>query len=368
MEPTGDARDAPRDAPPPLHGADAQATRTRVRTQASGRAAVVVAVLSSLMWLVVNSRALMTLSAGLVFAVVLDAWLARRSLTGTAGQPELHPVGDAEAGRSITWSIGIDRVPRPITVRPAGDRATAPLLVDRRGTAELTLPPRDRGVVHVVDVDLLASGPIGLCRAARRHRLVPARPRVVGPETVTEPVRWPAPAGLAVEMTRPTPRGDDLFRGVRPYQRGDERRKVHWKATARVGRIMVREDEGTGFVALQVVVEDADAAGLAAKVVAAGRAEGWAVQLVTLDDTPDPPPPVALGSPFRRLPANAARSSAGSSERSSERSSDVHPVAQLVPGPEAVRRQLATAVDGTPVTPPWNGIRCRITRAGLDWS
>jgi uncharacterized protein (DUF58 family) len=32
-------------------------------------------------------------------------------------------------------------------------------------------------------------------------------------------------------------------RGVRPYQIGDQRRRVHWPSTAHVGRLMVREME-----------------------------------------------------------------------------------------------------------------------------
>jgi hypothetical protein len=353
MEPPG----APLDTPPPLREATPQSSRRRVRTQASGKGAIVVAVLATLMWLVVNSQALITLAMGLLFAVAADGWLARRALA--ADDLALHPVGEAEDGRPLAWSVEMPRVARPLTLRPAGDRATPPLLVDRDGTTALTLPAVERGVVHVADVDLLASGPIGLCRAARRYRLVPARPRIVGAAAVSDDVRWPQPSGVSVDLTEPTPRGDDQFRGVRPYQRGDERRKVHWKATARAGRTMVREEDGTGFVSLQVVLEDGDAAGLAARVVAAGRREGWTVQLVTVDATPDPPEPIVLGSPFRRFPDGPAGGLPPA---------ETPTVAQVVVGLETARRQLATATTGHPITPPWAGLRCTVTAQGTTWT
>lgn len=351
--------ESPLDAPPPLRSAAPQCSRRRVRTQAAGKGAIVVAVLATLMWLVVNSQALITLAAGLVFAVLADGWLARRAV-GSEGLT-LHPVGEAEAGRPLAWSVESAQVARPTTLRPAGDRATPPLLVDRAGTTALTLPAVERGVVHAADVDLLASGPIGLCRAARRYRLVPARPRIVGPATTTDDVRWPLPSGGSVDLTEPTPRGDDQFRGVRPYQRGDERRKVHWKATARVGRTMVREEDGTGFVSLQVVLEDGDAAGLAARIVAAGRREGWTVQLVTVDATPDPPPPAHLGNPFRRFTSPLTDIDLSVDEPAGQT------VAQLIVGADAARRQLATATTGQPIVPPWSGLRCTVTAEGVRW-
>ena len=368
------------DAPPTLTPARSTSTRRHLRTQASGKAAIVVAILATAMWLVANNQALVTLAMGLVFAVVADGWLARRALPR---ELHLEPVG-AAGHRAARWRGGSGpTASRPVTVRPAGQRKARPLLFDRAEGDDLVLPATPRGVVHVVDLDLLASGPIGLCRAARRYRIAPERPRVVGPRATEERVVWPPPAGISVDLTQPTPRGDDLFRGVRPYQRGDERRKVHWKASARMGEMMVREEEGTGFVTLQVVLElppapptidgigapdpavdpAEGAVALAAAVVEAGRHEGWAVQLVTLDATPGPPEPISLGTPWRRLPSRLRTPGVDGAPAPVEQT-----VAQLVAGHEAVIRQLATAVPGRPSAPPWAGLRCRISTDGIEWS
>ena len=41
-----------------------------------------------------------------------------------------------------------------------------------------------------------------------------------------------------------TGRGDEL-RGTRPYVAGDDLRSVHWKSTARLGELVVRESCGS---------------------------------------------------------------------------------------------------------------------------
>lgn len=360
--------DGPLDAPPALSEAEPLSSRRHVRTQAGGKGAIVVAVLASLMWLIVNSQALMTLAMGLLFALVVDGWLARGALPTTP--PRLVPVGEAAAGQPSNWRLELDRVRRAVTVRASGLRREQPLLVDTVDPGTITLPATGRGVIHAVHLDVVASGPIGLCRAGRRYRVVPTRPRVVGPGSSAEDVRWPPPAGLSLDLTEPTPRGDDQFRGVRPYQRGDERRKVHWKATARAGETMVREDDGTGYVALQVTVDlgnddrltDAEADAVvahAARVVEEGRRQGWTVQLVTFDETPAPPADVPLGSPWRTLPPRAT---------APKRRAEGRTVAQVVASREVERRQLATAASGHPAAPPWRGLRCRVSSEGLAWS
>ncbi|MCB0976320.1 MAG: DUF58 domain-containing protein [Acidimicrobiales bacterium] len=354
--------------PPELESAEPQAGRVHVRTQASGKAAIVVAVLATLMWLVVNSQALMTLTAGLVFAVVVDAWCAYRALSGPV--PKVEATHDAVAGEPITWTLETVRFVQPFAVRSAGDRRGEATLVTRGGPTSFELPDPGRGIVHFVDLDLTALGPIGLCRAARRVRAVPETPRVVGPAPSVEAPGSPPPAGLLIDLSAVAPRGDEQFRGVRPYQRGDERRKVHWKATARHGRTMVREEDGTSAVALQVVVDlgsngraeaSSDsveaAVGRAARVVEDALRQGWVVQLVTRDATPNPPPPVALGSPFRSFRPSARRGTVVEGD-----------VVQVVHGSAAVRRQLATATTGPVVAPAWNGLRCRVTPGGVSWS
>jgi hypothetical protein len=357
-----DTTDAALPSPPRPEPATPSTGRRHLRTLAPGKAALVLAALAALVWLIVNSRALMTMSMGLVFAVLVDGFLARRALARI--RIDLAPAGDTVADEPSRWSLHPHRVLRPIQVRPALRPRPAPVLVDRDHPGTITLPPAPRGLLHLSVLDVTAVGPIGLCRAGRRVVAVPATPRVVRPRPVPLTVRWPLPQGIAVENTRPTPHGDDQFRGVRPYRRGDERRKIHWKSTAHTGELMVREEEGTGVVSVQIVVElgppgpgTDDAVGHADRVAEAAIQEGWAVQLVTLDATPGPPRVGRLGRPLgRRTPEIEAGTTTPAT------------VAQAVTGSDAVRRQLATATAGMPSAPPWASLRCHVTEAGVRWT
>jgi uncharacterized protein (DUF58 family) len=60
---------------------------------------------------------------------------------------------------------------------------------------------------------------------------------------------------------RPTLTGD--LRGIRPYQHGDGRRRVHWHASAHTGDLMIRESESRQDDPIRMVVDlprDLDAA------------------------------------------------------------------------------------------------------------
>ena len=158
---------------------------------------------------------------------------------------------------------------------------------------------------------------------------------------------------------------DDLFRTIRPYVRGDDRRRVHWKATAHHGELMVRESDGLGVVRVRIVVDlgaPGPGAELAARValhvVEEALRRHWTVDLVTLDAAGQVPVLSSLGRTFGTPP-------------------------QVIPPPlvalptldapvrtrtEAGRR-LATAAYGTPqVGDADHDATCRVDQAGVHWS
>ncbi len=47
---------------------------------------------------------------------------------------------------------------------------------------------------------------------------------------------------------------DDVL--IRPYQRGDERRRLHWKATAKTGELMVRREEESPRCGLRILIDN----------------------------------------------------------------------------------------------------------------
>ena len=101
----------------------------------------------------------------------------------------------------------------------------------------------------------------------------------VGPTPLPHDIAWPRPRAAHFGLSESTPIGDEVYRSVRPYVRGDSRRRVHWKASAHHGSLMVKESDGTGIVTLRIVVQ-LDAPGAGAEVALAraalcGAAKRW---------------------------------------------------------------------------------------------
>jgi uncharacterized protein (DUF58 family) len=208
------------------------------------------------------------------------------------------------------------------------------------GRAALAVGPR--GVYPDERFTVAAQGPLGLVSARRGLHVRHDAPLAVGPAPVAHDLRWPAAAAAPRSGESRVARGDDLFRGVRPYRPGDARRTVHWPSTAHTGSLMVRETEGTGTRAVRIVAAfpqaGADAEhtlGRAAWAVAAARRAGWDVVLVTCEGPG--------GRTIGRV------------------------VERAVTGPGDAARRLAAAVAGTPVVRP-AGVATRwITPDGDRW-
>ena len=115
------------------------------------------------------------------------------------------------------WTVGwFERVTRRLVIR-----------ADRRGTYEF-------GPVRLVVADLFGHG-TAVEEHADRHLYI-VRPRSV-------PVRFADSARRslgALQARRSLFEDPSLFAGVRPYQPGDSHRRIHWRATARVGAPMTK--------------------------------------------------------------------------------------------------------------------------------
>jgi uncharacterized protein (DUF58 family) len=115
----------------------------------------------------------------------------------------------------------------------------------RRGGAgdRVVFRPERRGVFDMVTFDIASAAPFGLQWWTRRVRLalpstLHVAPRTGRPDSVS--VRPNDESGEGIYLAHP-----DLgqSRGTRPYRWGDNRRLVHWRATAHAGELMVRELE-----------------------------------------------------------------------------------------------------------------------------
>ncbi|MFT4052155.1 MAG: DUF58 domain-containing protein [Microbacterium sp.] len=157
-----------------------------------------------------------------------------------------------------------------VTVRNAGRRVVLPGRVDvpvgaglvefgvpllRPGAVSrqiLELPPQPRGIVRIGPATTVRSDPIGLLR--REHSFPEVHDLYVHPVTVTVPS---SSVGLIRDLDgAPTTRlvdADMSFHAIREYAPGDSRRQVHWKSTAKTGRLMVRQYEESRRSRLAVV-------------------------------------------------------------------------------------------------------------------
>lgn len=147
--------------------------------------------------------------------------------------------GDATAGSPVAVELYVNHGARCLPVVPAGRAAYG-----AAGTATtLELEPERRGVVDTCYVKLASASPFGLVWWSRLVPLELTRTLYVAPRT-GEPsrlARATAPGDDGHDRARPHPTGE--LRGVRPYDHGDGRRRIHWRATAHSGELMVRETE-----------------------------------------------------------------------------------------------------------------------------
>ena len=161
-------------------------------------------------------------------------------------------------------------------------------------TVTYRLPTGRRGVLTVGPLLVQREDPLGLVSAASRQGELTTlwvHPR-------THPVRVP-PSGRNAHLDGPTsdsaPRGSITFHTLREYVVGDDLRRVHWRSTARLGTLMVREHVDTSLPRLGVVLDTRrdsyageaafeEAVDVAASLVAEAVRSGWPVRLVGTGD------------------------------------------------------------------------------------
>lgn len=120
-----------------------------------------------------------------------------------------------------------------------------PLRPGQSRVATYRLPPGRRGVLVVGPLEVDRIDPFGLAR--RRVAWLDTSELLVHPEILE---LSPPPRPRATDLASPIEsavrelRGED-FHALRPYQQGDDLRRVHWRATARHDELMIRENDDT---------------------------------------------------------------------------------------------------------------------------
>lgn len=190
--------------------------------------------------------------AASVLSLIGGSFLTRHNLKSvrvTRSLPARARVGDevavlltvqAGAGHRIPFGRAEDRFEAfdPIAV---GFSELSPGQPHR---IELVRTTERRGVFGSGDVVLSSGAPFGLVRT--RRAIPVASELTVVPRWVdlaTFPILEPSSSPSDVVHERARTGAGEEYLGVREYRPGDPRRFVHWKSTARAGKLIVREYE-----------------------------------------------------------------------------------------------------------------------------
>ncbi|QAY61803.1 DUF58 domain-containing protein [Microbacterium protaetiae] len=163
-----------------------------------------------------------------------------------------------------------------IVIRNIGTRTTLPGRLDLpvgHGLVELgvpllrpghevaqpvSIPAMRRGVITVGPPTAVRTDPVALLR--REHEWDERHEIYVHPRTALVPG---TSAGMIRDLEgNPSRRivdADMSFHAIREYVPGDARRQIHWKSTAKTGRLMVRQFEETRRSKLAVILSLAEA-------------------------------------------------------------------------------------------------------------
>jgi uncharacterized protein (DUF58 family) len=194
-------------------------------------------------------RPMLAADAGLVLIALLDGLLASERLVAiTRESPAVLSVGRPNpirlqirslARRRLDVSVTDDRPPE-VSV----DDLPARVTLDARGRATVVyhLKPSRRGAVELGDHHVRYPSPLGLWQ--RQLRLRERQVAKVYPDVaavrVYELLARQSRENLLVRAVR-LRGGENEFERLREYGRDDEYRNIDWKATARRGRLIVRE-------------------------------------------------------------------------------------------------------------------------------
>jgi uncharacterized protein (DUF58 family) len=241
-----------------------QSLQRKIHLTRTGQIAVVAAVIPWLVAYLVAGKALYIFAYGTLLLVGVSYLLAPRGLKLEATRAGLHPraqQGDRlEVNVSLTAQRGVstftleERVPERL-----GTTVKVPIPRLPRGNAVIhrySLRCQQRGVYTVGPLVAVTNDPLGLTQretvlAPEFELLVHPRIEHVADRPLTR--RYEDPP-IRPPVSRPWPSGLEFY-GMREYRPGDELRRIVWKASAKAGKLMVREAEEGITDAITIILD-----------------------------------------------------------------------------------------------------------------
>jgi uncharacterized protein (DUF58 family) len=231
----------------------------------AGRSAIVACVACWLLGLRLGWEELFLAAACCLIAMVIAAgfMLGKPGLDITVElDPSRVTAGQPAAGRLIAVNRSRNRLRRVNVELPAGQGLAifqVPSLAGKASHEELfVVPTSRRQVIPLGPARAVRTDPLGLLR---RDTLEGAATELfVHPKiTPLESLAAGLQRDLEGQATRDLSTSDLAFHALRDYQPGDDRRHVHWRTTAKAGRLVVRQYQDTRRLQLTIVVDGATA-------------------------------------------------------------------------------------------------------------
>ncbi|MGH3151739.1 MAG: DUF58 domain-containing protein [Streptosporangiaceae bacterium] len=231
----------------------------------AGRGAITVAAAAWLLGLRLGWQELFLVAACCVIALLIAVGfvLARPSLDISI---ELDParvsVGSPAAGRLVATNRSRARLRQLIVEVPVGPGRAVfqlPSLARDASHEELFIvPTARRAVIPVGPARAVRSDPLGLLRRDAVEQTVVelfVYPQIIGLDALSAGLQ----RDLEGQATRDLSTSDLAFHTLRDYVTGDDRRHVHWRSTAKAGKLLVRQFQDTRRSQLALVVDGAAA-------------------------------------------------------------------------------------------------------------
>jgi uncharacterized protein (DUF58 family) len=207
--------------------------------------------------------------AGMLAALpIVCYFVGRRQNGGLGAERRLETV--ASPGRSVPVAVTLknqdpwpkrhllvqDRLPQWLARDGDPRPILAPLGPNGVETVTYHLRPEKRGCYQVGPLEVTATDPLGIFHF--RQELSGTTELLVYPTTVDLPWVFPpggSPFGVSSLHTAEMRGAGSEFFGIREYQPGDPLRRVHWRSSARLGRLAVVEYEHDVSVDLTLVLD-----------------------------------------------------------------------------------------------------------------
>lgn len=215
-----------------------------------------------------NSEALFYMSTALIVTILacrLQAFLSVRGLRFERYVPDTVRVGDKVTVEITAWSERqirrplvtiIDHLPSRMACEEVSPTLPIAPAFGQAVDTRYQFRPLRRGKFRWTALTVVGTDALGLVPMARKYEL-PATELTVLPRPIAVPMELSAAAGWgAAEAEFGRSRGAGIEpRGIREYVPGDSMRYIHWRSSARLGHLVVKEFETGSYSSLAFLVQ-----------------------------------------------------------------------------------------------------------------